>query len=113
MITSCPPGRSPSYLDDHLGALVAGKERHVDGAALHRGRVLVHDGVHLGVTDIHVLVLQPGDDYSPLLILTTVSCQLSNVSCQLSAVSCQLSAVSCQMSAISRQPVLDGVKGVV
>ena len=46
-------------LDDDLGALVAGEEGDVDLAALDVGRVLVEDGVHLGVADVHVLVLQP------------------------------------------------------
>ena len=46
-------------LDDHLGALVAGEERHVYRAARHVLGVLVEDGVHLGVADVHVLVVQP------------------------------------------------------
>ena len=52
-------------LDDHLGALVAWKQRHVDFAALHALRVLVEDGVHLRVTHVHVLVLQ-SDKYPPV-----------------------------------------------
>ena len=38
-------------LDDELGALVAGEQGDVDGAALDVRRVFVHDGVHLSVTD--------------------------------------------------------------
>lgn len=41
--------RRPTGLDDELGALVAGEQGHVHGAALHVGAVLVHDGVELGV----------------------------------------------------------------
>ena len=43
-------------LDDHLCTLIAREEGHIDDTALHRGRVLVHDSVHLRVTDVHVLV---------------------------------------------------------
>ena len=39
------------WLDDDLGALVAGEEGHVDGAPLHWGAVLVHDSIHLGMAD--------------------------------------------------------------
>lgn len=39
----------PTGLDDELGALVAGEQRHVHDAALHIGAVLVHDGVELSV----------------------------------------------------------------
>lgn len=37
-------------LDDELGALVAGEQSHVHGAALHISAVFVHDGVELSVT---------------------------------------------------------------
>ena len=43
----------------YLGTLIAGEECHVHGASLDTSGVLVHDGVHLCVADIHVLVLQP------------------------------------------------------
>lgn len=39
----------PTGLDDELGALVAGEQRHVHDAALHVGTVLVHDGIEFGV----------------------------------------------------------------
>ena len=45
-------------LDDHLGALVTREQCHVDRAAGHVLRVLVEDSVHLGVTHVHVFVLQ-------------------------------------------------------
>ena len=52
-------------LDDHLGALVAREQRHVDGAAGHVLRVLVEDGVHLRVAHVHIFVLQ-SDKYPPV-----------------------------------------------
>ena len=45
-------------LDDHLGTLVTGEERHIDAAVGDFLRVLVEDGVHLCVADVHVLGLQ-------------------------------------------------------
>ena len=60
-VDDCPD----AALDDHLGALVAGEQRHVDGAARHVLRVLVEDGVHLGVTHVHVFVIQ-SDKYPPV-----------------------------------------------
>lgn len=41
--------QTPTGLDDELGALVAGEQSHVHGAAFHVGAVLVHDGVQLCV----------------------------------------------------------------
>ena len=46
-------------LDDNLGALVAGEESDVDATAVNTLRVLVEDGVHLSVADIHVFVFKP------------------------------------------------------
>ena len=45
-------------LDDHLGALVARKEGDVYGALLDVRRILVQNGIHLGVANVQVLVLQ-------------------------------------------------------
>ena len=45
-------------LDDHLGTLVAGEQGHVDDTVGYALGVLVKDGVHLCVADVHVLGLQ-------------------------------------------------------
>ena len=50
--------RLDARLNDHLGTLVTGEESHIDAAVGDFLRVLVQDGVHLRVTDVHVLVVQ-------------------------------------------------------
>jgi len=51
-------------LDDEFGALVAGKESHVDPAAIERGRVLVHDGlIQVGGPGIYKPMIQKKDTF--------------------------------------------------